>query len=150
MLLPYRYKLPGIILITSGLILSSMFFITDFRIEIPVFAIISSFAETRFFVTFRTNFSDEIILLVLIAGFSLVAFSKEKEEDDLICELRYKALVNTVIINIIFLVIMILFIYGTGFISVMVFDIILPFIIYLCIFNYFKYKVKQGRKHTLN
>jgi amino acid transporter len=140
MLLSYRYKIPGFILIFIGLILTILYFSVEFRFEMPVLAVFSSYIETRFFTTFSTNFADELTLLILLAGFSLVVFSKEKKEFDFFQSLRINALVKTAIINVAFLIFSVMFIYGNGFIMILLLNMFFPFIVYLGIFNFMKFK----------
>jgi hypothetical protein len=140
MLLKYKFRLPGIILVIAGSIMTVLFFTINFRIEIPVFAIVSSYMETRLFVTFKTNFADELIILALLSGLVLIAFSEEKNEKELPQELRTKAVARTAVINTVFMIFSVVFIYGTGFMSVMIADIFLPFVIYIITFNMMKGK----------
>jgi len=140
MLLSFKFKIPGFILIFIGLILTILYFSVEFRFEMPVLAVFSSYVETRFLTTFSTNFADELILLILLAGFSLVVFSKEKKEFDFFQSLRIKALVKTAIINVAFLIFSVMFIYGNGFIMVLILNMFFPFILYLVIFNFMKFK----------
>jgi hypothetical protein len=138
MMLPFRYKIPGVILIISGFIMTILYFVVDFRFELPVFAIFSSYVETKFLTTFKTNFADELILLTLLAGFLLVSFSREKKEEEYFTALRHKALVLTAIINSAILLFSILFIYGGGFMGVVIMNIYTPFIIYIITFHVLK------------
>lgn len=138
MLLPFRYKITGAILVICGLAMAVLYFTVDFRFELPVVAVFSSYVETKFLTAFRTNFADELILLTLLAGFFLVSFSKEKKEADHLNALRYKAIILTVIINSAILLFSILFIYGGGFMGVVILNIYTPFIIYLAAFRYLK------------
>jgi hypothetical protein len=142
MLLNYKYKPPGAILIFIGLILTILYFSADFRFEIPVIALFSSYFETKFFTTFRTNFADELILLILLTGFSLVVFSKEKKETDFLKTLRTKAMVKAAVADIAIMIFSVLFIFGSGFMGMVIFNIFLPFILYLGIFNFMKFRGK--------
>ena len=138
MLLPFKYKMPGYILIFIGLILSILFFTINFRFQIPVLVLVSSYMETRFFTIFNTNFADELIFISLLTGFSLVAFSREKSEKDFYNSLRLRALVKTVITNTVFMIFSVLFIFGSAFMGIIVLNIFLPFIVYLVFFNFMR------------
>jgi hypothetical protein len=146
MLLSYKYKFAGIILILIGLVLSILYFSVDFRFEIPVFALVSSYMETRFFTSFSTNFADELIFLTLITGFSLLVFSKEKNESRSIDCMRSKALVYSARVYVIFLIFSVLFFYGSSFIGMLILNLFSPFIFYLSIF----YFLKIGEKKTFS
>jgi len=147
-MISFRYKISGMILIAAGLIMALLYFAVDFRFEAPVFAIISSYAETRFFTFFKTNFADELILLTLLTGFLLVSFSREKIEEDYFASLRHKALVSSVIINSAILLFSILFIYGGGFMGVVIMNIYTPFIIYIITFHVLKSNLRNLKKKT--
>jgi len=140
-LLSYKFKIPGYFLIVLGFVLTYLYFVINIRIEIPVLAIVSSFTETKFFTVYKTNVADELIILSLVAGFCLVVFSNEKKETDEIKEIRMKSLILTVRSEIFLLLFFTLFIYGGGFMAFIVINIVLPFIIYLIIFNILKNRI---------
>jgi hypothetical protein len=141
-LLPYRWKLLGISLTVIGMVLAIVFFSLDFRLKIPVFAVYSSFLEAKMFVTFQTNFADEIIMILLLCGLGLIIFSKEKTEYEGYDLIRLKALAKAVLVNICFLLFAVLFIYGSGFIAILVINIFSLFLLYLLFF----YKAKITNK----
>jgi hypothetical protein len=123
LLLPYPWKFAGWLLTLIGIALASLYFFFDFKFKMPVFAIYSSFFETKFFATFRTNFADELIMLLLILGLGLMMFSKEKIESENINQIRDKALAKATISNTVFLLFSVLFIYGSGFITMLVLNL---------------------------
>ncbi len=144
-MLPYKFKTPGYSLIIAGFVLTYLYFVVNIRIEIPVLAIVSSFTETKFFTVYKTNIADELIILLLIAGFCMVVFSNEKNETDQIKRTRIKSLLMTIRTEIFLLLFFTLFIYGGGFMVFIVINIVLPFIIYLIVFNILKYKELKQR-----
>ncbi len=142
-MIPYRYKTAGAVMTAAGFIMAILYFTADFRFELPVFAVFSSYAETRFLTTFSTNFADELILLTLLAGLLLMVFSREKAEDESFRELRFRAAVHAVLINSGILVFSLLFIYGGGFAGVLIANMYTPFVLYIFIFHRLK---SSGRK----
>ncbi|MBW6492614.1 MAG: hypothetical protein K0B15_15620 [Lentimicrobium sp.] len=134
LLLSYRWKLPGILLSFCGAILAVLFSWFDFRLKIPVFAIYSAFFEKKMFVTFQTNFADELIILTLLTGLTLITFSKEKNEPEGLDLIRLKAMLRAVMANTALLLFSVLFIYGSGFIAVLVINIFSFFVFYLIFF----------------
>jgi len=142
-LLPYPWKYPGILFILSGVVLAILYIWFDFRFTIPVFAVFSSFVETKMFVTFNTNFADELIMLLFICGFGLLVFSKEKVESENLDSIRSKSLVMATISNIILLLCSVLFVYGSGFISILVLNLITLPVFYLCFFYFYKNRNKE-------
>jgi hypothetical protein len=134
-MLAYRYKYTGYFLVFTGIIFLVLYYAIDLRFKMPVFAVVSSFVQTKFMTTFSTNFSDELIFLLLITGFGLLVFSKEKTEFESYKTLRYKALIRTIIADIFFMFFTVLFFYGAAFLMAVLINFILPFVIYLIIFN---------------
>ncbi len=144
LLLPYPWKLAGWFLTLSASVLGVLYNWFDFRFSMPVFAIYSSFLKTKTFETFKTNFADELILLLLIAGLGLVVFSKEKIEFENFDSARNKALARAVILNNVFLLFSILFVYGSGFIAILVLNLVSFSLFYLFFFYLLKRKAKGG------
>jgi len=60
--------------------------------EVPVFAIITSYAETRWMVIAQTNALDEMAIIFALLGLIFIGFSKDKNEDHLFYESRVKAI----------------------------------------------------------
>jgi hypothetical protein len=141
LLLPYRWKWVGIILTLAGIILSVLFFWFDFRFKIPVFALYSAFIETKICEVIRTNFADEMVLLTLLSGMALITFSREKNEPEGLDLIRLKAMFRAVISNTVFLLFSVLFIYGSGFMAILVMNTVSFFVIYL-LFYYIGKRVK--------
>ncbi|MFA5973012.1 MAG: hypothetical protein WC780_11725 [Lentimicrobiaceae bacterium] len=145
-LIPYTWKLFGLFLTVSGIISAVFYLWFDFRFTLPVFAVFSSFLETKMFTTFRTNFADDLILLLLISGLALIVFSKEKIESENLNSFRARALVKALIVNNLFLFLSILFVFGTGFIAILVINLFSFSIFYLI----FYYIMKQKEKDRFN
>lgn len=150
LLLSFRFKLAGILLVSIGVILSIAYFWFDFRIKIPVFAIYSAFLETKMFVVFRTNFADEMIMLLLISGLGLVIFSKERTEVEGIDQLRLNAFAKAMIANIVFLLFSVLFIYGSGFMAMLIINILSFFGFYLFFFYAKLFTLRRNISHSDN
>lgn len=146
MLLPNRFRMPGIILTGAGLVLAFLYFAFDMRFKMPVFAVVSSFIKTRFFTGFTTNFADELVILVLLAGLTLIAFTREKDECAGYKALRYKALMAALLADSLFLFLTVLFIYGGGFIAIAILNIFLPLVLYILFFRLFLFRSKRLRE----
>jgi len=140
LLLPYYFKLIGVFLLVTGIALAIFYIWFDFRFTIPVFAVYSVFLETKIFETFRTNFADELTLLFLICGLGMIVFSKQKTEFAELDLIRFKALSLAVITNTVFLLLSVIFVYGSGFMGILVFNVISLFVFYLILFFFIKRK----------
>jgi hypothetical protein len=147
-LLPYPWKFAGIFLSLCGIVLAIFYLWFDFRFTLPVFAVYSSFLETKMFTTFNTNFADDLILLLLLTGFGLIVFTKERMESEQMDLFRIKAVVIAFIANFIFLIFSVLFIFGSGFIGVLVLNLFSFPIFYLIIFNFLKRKQGDNIQST--
>ena len=140
LLLPYYFKLIGIFLLGTGIALAIFYIWFDFRFTIPVFAVYSVFLETKIFETFRTNFADELTLLFLICGLGMIVFSRQKTEFAGLDLIRFKALSLAVITNTVFLLLSVIFVYGSGFMGILVINVISLFVFYLTFFFFIKRK----------
>ena len=140
LLLPYYWKLIGVFLGLLGIVSAILYTWFDFRFSIPVFAVYSAFFETKLFTTFRTNFADELTLILLICSMGFIVFSKEKNETEGLDLIRLKALARAVIANFIFLLLSVMFIYGSGFIVILVVNIFSLTMFYLIFFYMLKFK----------
>ncbi len=144
---PYKAKIAGWFLFTTGVILGILFAYFNLVINLPVFAIFSSFLENRYFTVFTTNFTDELVLISLIGGLFLILFSKcrkEEESDEIktIYEtLKAKAIFKALYYNTLIQLLSIVFIFGQGFFWVLVINLISVFILYLLFFEIMKRKI---------
>ncbi len=84
----------------------------------------------------NTNFTDEIAAVGTILSFMLIAFSKEKVEDEAIQFFRLASLQWAVIVNYVVLIICILTFYGGGFFSVMTYNMFTILIIFIIRFRF--------------
>lgn len=141
--MPYKCKIPGYALLIAGAVMTYLYFVVNIRLELPVPAIISSFAETKFFTSYKTNVADELLIILLITGFSLIVFSKEKNETGQLRELRIRSLIRTALTDIFIILFATLFVYGSGFMAIIIMNLFLPFIIYLIFFNVAKRKIMK-------
>jgi hypothetical protein len=139
-LLPYKYKWIGAGLVILGLTGLIFYMWFDFRLILPVFAVYSSFLETRIFTTFRTNIADELIMLSLLSGFLLLVFSKEKTECEILDSIRSRSFLKALLANAGLLIFSILFVYGNGFLTILLLNIFSIFIFYLLFFYLMKRK----------
>lgn len=145
LLLPNKYKLIGWYLLIPTTILGIFLSFTEFeslQINTKVFAIFSDqvFRESKFFSFIETNITSTIIGVIFIIGAMMVGFSKEKREDEFIEKLRLSSLLWAVWVNYILLFLSLIFIYGTAFLTVMIYNMFTVLIIFIIRFNYILYK----------
>lgn len=83
----------------------------------------------------RTNLTDELAGILLLTGALWLVCSKEKTESPEIDLLRYKAFFFSVLLNSCFLLFSILFIFGIGFINIMIINLFSQLAFYILIFR---------------
>ncbi|HEY9256872.1 hypothetical protein [Chitinophaga sp.] len=82
------------------------------------------------------GFDDEIIVSGLVLSLLMIAFSKEKNEDEFIASVRLESLQWGIYINYGLLLIGTWTFYGLNFFSVMVYNIFTPLIFFILRFHY--------------
>lgn len=148
-LLHNRYKTLGWYLLTPAILVGIVLLIFDydtFTINSKVFAIYSDeiFSKSKTFQCIETNITPTLIGLLFMIGALLVTFSKEKSEDEYISSLRLASLQWAILVNYILLFLSFLFIYGLGFIDVMVYNMFTVLIIFIARFNYVLFISKKS------
>jgi hypothetical protein len=141
MWLSHKWKLVGWNLVLLGSALGIIYLKFDFSLRLPVFAVFSSFLETRMFVSFKTNVSDDLILFLLVSGFGILLCSKEKDESELLDKIRVKAFMKAFLANTLLLLFTILFVFGAGFMGVLVINLFSFSLFYLLFFYLGKRKL---------
>ena len=141
LLLPHRYKKIGWCILIPAAILGIILALTDFEclpFKTNVFAFFNHeiFGKTDYFSFIYTNVTNTIVGVLFIAGALLVGFSKEKTEDEFIGILRQSSLLWAVLVNYILLLIAFVFIYGTAFLTVMLYNMFTVLLIFIIRFNY--------------
>jgi hypothetical protein len=145
MLLPNRYKKIGWIILIPSTIFGILLSYADFegyQLQTSVFAFFSDgiFSNAQSFKFIHTNISNTLAGVFFIIGAMLVSFSKEKNEDEYIAEIRLSSLLWAVCISYILLLLAFLFVYGTPFLSVMLYNMFTILIVFIIRFNYLLYR----------
>ena len=144
----YKAKYLGMLLIIGALPFAYLYFWggkPEF-FTVKVFAVVTTYMETRYFVLSQTNILDELAAIMFLSGITLVSFSKEKNEKEVYEKLRFKAFVNSLYITIFFWIVSFLVVYGLA-IFVVSFSV---FIVFLIAYNgFFRYYFFKERKAEL-
>ncbi len=156
LLLPNRYKKIGWYILIPATIMGIVLQVTDFEViplNAKVFAIFGGgdFGKSRYFSLIYTDLTNTIVGILFIAGALLVCLSKEKKEDEFIANLRQSSLLWAVLVNYILLLFSFAFIYGTAFLTVMLYNMFTVLIIFIARFNYILYsnsKSVADEKHN--
>ncbi len=113
-LFPNRARLIGAILFVPGLYFGYLYFFGSRPafFEIPVFALVTTYMENRFFVIAQTNVLDELFAILCISGLVLMVLSRERNELPGYDLLRASALLRAVYITAGFWLLSFLLIFG--------------------------------------
>ena len=90
------------------------------------------------------------LLYILPAAMLIWVYSKEKQEDEYISSIRLNAMQIAVYVNYIILLLANVFVYGPAFIYILLFNLATIPAIFLLVFNYRLYKIRQGGKNHLS
>ena len=137
-LLSNRFRIPGFGLITAGLIMAVLRFYYGIKpaiLDFKVFAISSSFFQTKNFAIINNNFSEEITALLLLSGLFFIAFSREKTETLDVQNIRLKSLLYATILNSLLLIASLFFVFGLSFVKVLVANMFSTLILYIILFR---------------
>jgi hypothetical protein len=140
-LFPHRFKKIGWLLFIPGIILGLVVLIFQSHIsffDIKVFSIVNQqiFEDTKYFYTHENNVLDEIAGILLIVGALLIAFSKEKSEDEYIAKIRLESLVWATYINYAILILAMILVYDMIFLWILIFNMFTLLIFFVIRFNW--------------
>lgn len=141
LLLPNKFKKIGWFILIPSVISGIILMTSDhgtFEINTTVFAIYANeiLGQTHYFSFVKTEIVSTLVGVLFIFGGLLVGFSREKNEDEYISNLRLNSLLWAVLVNYLLLLFMLLFIYGLGFLNVMVYNMFTVLVIFIAKFNY--------------
>jgi hypothetical protein len=150
-LFPHKYRLFGWVLAIPSAILMVLVLHADFELGIFYFGgtnRVFNFDSSNFlFNLHRHNFTDEVGSLLLIAGLLMIAFSRERIEDERTAKLRLESLLWAVYVNSAWLIFSIIFFYGGLFGDIMTYNICTPLILFIARYYYVMYKERRNLKN---
>jgi hypothetical protein len=145
LLLPNRYKLLGWCLLIPATILGFILSISDYetlQLNWKTLALFNDDFQLKSpsIGIIETNLTPTIVGVLFIIGALFVVFTKEKNEDEYIANLRLSSLLWAVLVNYSLLLLCFLFVYGMAFFTVMLYTMFTTLIIFIVRFNYILYK----------
>ncbi len=148
-LFPNRFKQLGwIILIPSasiGLVTLIVEYSPDFlNFKVPAIFIDELFGNKQLFGMVSNDMLNEILGVLIIISSLMVAFSKEKLEDEYISTIRLESLVWAVYVNYGILLFSFLFIFDFSFLWVMIFNMFTVLLFFIVRFNWQISKLKKS------
>lgn len=148
-LLPHRFNRIGWVLVIPTFLLGIYTVIYEwepsyFDVVVPGFFIDEFLGEQKFVGLVENNILNEILGILFIVGAIFVAFSKERDEDELIQKIRLQSLVWATYWNYGILILAFLFLYDLSFYWVMVFNMFNILIFFIAKFNWAMVKLKKS------
>ena len=152
-LFPNKYKKIGWLIFIPSAIIGLATLIFEFEPNSLDFNMPAIFVDELFSVnkkTFRmvtNNILNEILGVLIVISTFLVAFSKEKSEDEYISKIRFESLAWAVYFNYAILILTFLFIYDFAFLWVMVFNMFTVLLFFIVRFNWQFSKLKKSASY---
>ncbi|MEY3420861.1 MAG: hypothetical protein RIR48_1150 [Bacteroidota bacterium] len=158
LLLPYYFKKLGWILFIPSFVLGII--VLFFNLELDwlgekVFAIYSGSGlkilnETdtgQFFTMTSGNYTQTIVGVLCLISLMMIAFSKEKTEDEFIWRTRMDSLLWATYINYFILIFCFIFFFDFEFLYIMIFNMFTILIFFIFRFNFILYKEGKTLNH---
>ena len=154
-LFPNQFKRIGWILLIPSTILGILIIVLDFQLKFLDTAVFTFYTsnllpgsqDANIFSLIKNNVTGEIAGVVFIIGAILVAFSRQKHEDEFISRIRLGSLVWATYINYAILILCILFFYNFEFLYVMIFNMLTILILFIIRFYYILHKSNSILDH---
>ena len=130
----------------AGIATMIMGFDFDRILKIKTFALVNQdvLSTPELFAIVENGITDELLLVMIIAGGLLVGFSKLKNEDELIAKIRYESLVWAVYVNFGIMLLATVFIYGITFLNVMIANMFTVLFFFILRFHLMLYKLNHS------
>ena len=152
-LFPSKFKRIGWFTLIPSAIIGLLILIYEYEPSFLDFNVPAIFVDELFSVnkkTFRmvtNNILNEILGVLIIISTFLVAFSKEKSEDEYISKIRFESLAWAVYFNYAILILTFLFIYDFAFLWVMVFNMFTVLLFFIVRFSWQISKLKKSASY---
>lgn len=148
LLLPYQFKKIGWYLFIPTAIVGIILSFTNFEanwLNMQVFTLFNDeiLGKNQSFNFVKVNVTNTIVGALFIIAAIMVGCSKEKNEDEYISKLRLSSLLWAVWVNYILLFMSFLFVYGTPFMTVMIYNMFTVLLIFIIRFNYTLYRLSK-------
>ncbi|MHA3788424.1 hypothetical protein ACX0HA_09465 [Flavobacterium hauense] len=151
-LFPHKWKAISGILFFLSFIGLAMLFILDkstFEFKANVFAFIGQkdiLGDYVFLSVIEESITDELLMLFLIPSGIIYAFSKEKQEDEMVASIRLHSLAWSTILNYSIILFCYMFIYGFPFLNIMMVALLSQLLIFIALFRYKMYRFYNTRQ----
>lgn len=148
-LLPAKFRFVGSIFFIAGIITGVFRFYLGIKpkiLDARVFAVYSEYLDEKYMKLVNNNLGEEITLLLVLSGLFLIAFAKEKSEDEMVRYIRYQSLIISFYLSFIFLLAATFFTYGFAFLYMLILFSAIPMVSYIVIFRFHLYLYRKNLK----
>ncbi len=149
-LLPNKFKRIGWYIFIPAMLIGIIAWVSNWEpafLELPVWGI-SGFEDLKdargFLHVGENNILNEILGVLIILGGLFLAFSKEKDEDELIATIRLESLVWATYLNYAILLFAFILVYDIAFFQVMVFNMFTILVLFIVKFNWTLYTLRNS------
>ncbi|GGF27024.1 hypothetical protein [Echinicola rosea] len=148
-LFPNKYKKIGWLILIPSAIIGMITLVLDLEpnyldFNVPAIFINDAFGDKGVVGNVKNNVLNEILGVLILLSSLLVAFSKEKLEDEYISKIRLESLVWAVYFNYAILLILFLFVFELSFLWVMIFNMFTILLFFIIRFNWQISKLKRS------
>jgi hypothetical protein len=149
LLLPNRFKLIGLLgfipFLALGIAVRFFDFGFSFLTRKDVWRLVTENGSSN--ISDFQNYSDELALSGIIISLLLIAFSREKQEDEFISQLRLESLQWAVLINYLLLLAATWIVYQFAYLDVMMYNMLTVLLLFILRFHILLWKNKYSTDH---
>lgn len=152
-LFPHRYKALGWLVFIPSVAIGLWVLLKEIEPDFLNASVFSIFIDNwedddgRFMGFLTNNILDEIMAVLVIVSGLLVAFSKEKQEDEYIAKIRLESLVWATYVNYGILILAMVLVYDFSFYWVMVFNMFTILLFFIVRFHYQVWRMIKIKSH---
>ncbi|WP_124981474.1 hypothetical protein [Nonlabens xiamenensis] len=146
-LFPNQFKRIGWLILIPSAIFGLVTIMYEYEPSFLDFKVPAIIIDEPFFTTDENNILNEIFGVLIIISSLIVAFSKEKTEDEYISKIRLESLVWAVYCNYGILLFSFLFIFNFSFLWVMIFNMFTLLLFFIIRFNWQLSKFKKSANY---
>lgn len=149
LLLPSGCRIAGWIALLAGSILGVIRFHYGIKLhlfDLTVPAIHTSYLEPRYFTVITNHYSEEVAGALVLVGLVGLAFSRAADEGPRVMQVRTRALLAASYLNAFLLLISLLFVFGLGFIDILILNMFSPLVIYLLVFTQQLHRLRRAER----
>lgn len=151
-LFPNKFKSIGWLILIPSAVIGIITLILEYEpnsldFNVPAIFIEEFFGDKYLIGIIHNNILNEILGILIIISSLLVAFSKEKSEDEYISKIRLESLVWAVYFNYAILLISFLIIFDLSFLWVMIFNMFTTLLFFIIRFNWQISKLNKSTRY---